>query len=156
MGLQLSKKHNAPFLLALKTAHKMKVPPTVYLRPVGRYSRNSIEWDDLAREWDPVPGDTAHRTWLDSLLEQAYMFYKDAHCGNCGTPMWYGYSEHPEVAFEIEVHTCYGCEAMERDREAHPPGHGQRTQPKPAGLSYESTGLKYDLPSPEEAMRHVP
>lgn len=156
VGISLANDDNSKFLLALKTAHTLHTPPTLYLEPWGRYGRFDVEWDALAQEWVPKPLDPSTRTTLDTILEAGYQFYKDSLCGACGIPYWYGHSEHSEVAFEVETRTCYACAEVEGFKKGREPGYGETPFPRLVPLRYEETGLEYPIPNPLDALAKVP
>lgn len=156
MGISLASKSNRAFLVSLKTAHELHTPPTLYLEPWGRYGRFDVEWDALSQTWVPKRIDPSTRTDLDTILEAGYQFYLDSLCGACGTPFWYGHSEHSSITFELETNTCYACAELERDKKKHEPGPGEFKRAKPTGVKYEETGLEFPLPSPFEALAKVP
>jgi len=91
----LSKPHNRNFLTAVKTARSWKVPP------------RTMVYGDQPGEW----------TREDVLLANALTVLENETCRECGTPAWWGYSTDNRILFKTETSHCYGCEALEKERD---------------------------------------
>lgn len=140
-------------ILLLKTARAEGKPPTLFIGAPGMFARSVPAWID--DEMDSEPIDQTEYTNLDLALCAGYQYYLDSLCNKCGTPLWYGRSEHPAIEFHVEHSTCYSCAELdsyrEKQREQKP---GESTYTVMRTVEY-SDGSKEPLPSPLEALEQV-
>lgn len=47
--------------------------------------------------------------WADYCLALAYETIESEKCGKCGVPIWWAFSENPEIDFEHEHIDCEAC-----------------------------------------------
>lgn len=117
------------------------------------FARVAPVW--IGDELDSEPIDQTEYTNLDIALAAGYQYYLDSLCNKCGTPLWYGRSEHSAIEFHVETSTCYSCAELDRHRE-----HAKETKPGEStytvmGTVEYSDGTKEPLPSPLEALEQV-
>lgn len=140
-------------LLLLKTARAESKPPTLFIGAHGMFSRSTLEC--IEGEWFTEPIPQTEYTELDLALAAGYQYYLDSLCAKCGTPLWYGRSEHNAIEFHVETSTCYSCAELdshrEKQREMKP---GESTYTVMDTVEY-SDGTKEPMPSPLEALEHV-
>lgn len=140
-------------LLLLKTARAESKPPTLFTGAHGMFARMVPVF--IGDELDSEPIDQTEYTNLDIALAAGYQYYLDSLCNKCGTPLWYGRSEHSAIEFHVETSTCYSCAELDRHRE-----HAKETKPGEStytvmGTVEYSDGTKESLPSPLEALEQV-
>lgn len=140
-------------LLLLKTARAEGKPPTLFIGAHGMFSRMLPVW--FGDEMDREPISQTEYTPLDLALCAGYQYYLDSLCSKCGTPLWYGRSEHAAIEFHVEQSTCYSCAELESYRDKH-------SNSKPGESTYTvmdttqySDGSKEPLPSPIQALEFV-
>ena len=140
-------------LLLLKTARAENKPPTLFIGAHGMFARSNREC--VEGEWfdDPIP--QSEYTVLDLALSAGYQYYLDSLCGKCGTPLWYGRSEHSAIEFKVETCTCYSCAELDAHRERQDgPKPGESTYTVMGTVEY-SDGTKERMPTPLEALEQV-
>lgn len=140
-------------ILLLKTARAESKPPTLFTGAHGMFARVVPVW--IGDELDSEPIDQTEYTNLDLALAAGYQYYLDSLCNKCGTPLWYGRSEHSAIEFHVETSTCYSCAELDRHRE-----HAKETKPGEStytvmGTVEYSDGSKESMPSPLEALEFV-
>lgn len=140
-------------LLLLKTARAESKPPTLFTGAHGMFARVAPVWLGDEQGSEPIP--QTEYTNLDLALCAGYQYYLDSLCNKCGTPLWYGRSEHPAIEFHVETSTCYSCAELDRHRanaKEIKPGESTFTV---MGTTEYSDGSKEPLPSPLEALERV-
>ena len=144
-------------ILLLKTARAEGKPPTLFIGAPGMFARSVPAW--IGDEMDSEPMDQTEYTPLDLALCAGYQYYLDSLCNKCGTPLWYGRSEHSSIEFHVEHSTCYSCaeletyreKSREKSRDSRP---GESTYTVMDTVEY-SDGTKESMPSPLEALEFV-
>lgn len=140
-------------ILLLKTARVESKPPTLFTGAFGMFARVVPVW--IGDELDSEPISQTEYTELDLALCAGYQYYLDSLCNKCGTPLWYGRSEHHAIEFHVESSTCYSCAELDSHREkAKAPKPGESTYTVMGTVEY-SDGTKEPLPSPLEALERV-
>lgn len=139
-------------VLLLKTARAESKPPTLFTGAHGMFARVVPVW--IGDELDSEPIDQTEYTPLDLALCAGYQYYLDSLCNKCGTPLWYGHSEHSAIEFHVETSTCYSCAELDRYREHKHPKPGESSFTVLDTVEY-SDGTKESLPTPIEALEQV-
>lgn len=140
-------------LLLLKTARAEGKPPTLFIGAHGMFARTLPVWFGGDKDYESIP--QTEYTPLDLALCAGYQYYLDSLCNKCGTPLWYGRSEHSSIEFHVEHSTCYSCAELETYREKQRdsrPGESTYTVMDTVGYS---DGTKEPMPSPLEALEFV-
>lgn len=140
-------------LLLLKAARAESKPPTLFIGATGMFAR--VNRECVEGEWFADPISQTEYTELDLALSAGYQYYLDSLCAKCGTPLWYGRSEHSAIEFKVETSTCYSCAELDAHREKQEkPRPGESTYTVMDTIEY-SDGTKEELPSPLEALEQV-
>lgn len=140
-------------LLLLKTARAENKPPTLFIGAHGMFSRSIYECID--GEWFTSSIPQTEYTELDLAMCAGYQYYLDSLCGKCGTPLWYGRSEHSAIEFRVETSTCYSCAELDSHRDRQDGlKPGENTYTVMDTIEY-SDGTKEQMPTPLEALEQV-
>lgn len=140
-------------LLLLKAARAESKPPTLFIGAHGMFARSNRECVEDGWFDDPIP--QSEYTVLDLALSAGYQYYLDSLCGKCGTPLWYGRSEHSAIEFKVETSTCYSCAELDAHREGQDGlKPGESTYTVMDTIEY-SDGTKEPMPTPMEALEQV-
>jgi hypothetical protein len=117
------------------------------------FARTLPVWFGDDKDYESIP--QTEYTSLDLALCAGYQYYLDSLCNKCGTPLWYGRSEHSAIEFHVEHSTCYSCAELESYREKQrdsKPGESTFTV---MDTTQYSDGTKEPLPSPIQALEFV-
>ena len=140
-------------LLLLKTARAEGKPPTLFIGAHGVFARTLPVWFGGEKDYEPIP--QTEYTPLDLALCAGYQYYLDSLCNKCGTPLWYGRSEHPSIEFHVEHSTCYSCAGLETYREKQRDSRPGESSYTVMGTVEYSDGSKEPMPSPLDALEFV-
>lgn len=153
--MHLADKCNSELLLYLKTAFELKLPISNFLsEDLGLFTRRKLVFFGDEPFYEELPQTVF--TQFDLSMSVAYQHYLSSMCGRCGTPVWYGRSEHNGIEFELKTTTCFSCAAVDEEQsdKNYKRGHGETLYAVPHGTRYDD-GSEDPLPSPEEAMSKV-
>ena len=140
-------------LVVWKTAGDEGSPLSLLIGAHGMFARTFPVWCGDDKDNGLIP--RTESTPLDLALCAGYQYYLDSLCNKCGTPLWYGRSEHSSIEFHVEHSTCYSCAELETYREKQRDSRpGESTYTVMDTVEY-SDGSKESMPSPLEALEFV-